>query len=47
LLNQNIGFSRTASSNLITQNSYTTLRRYFMFTIDYDFTRMGGGSPKK
>lgn len=47
LLNQNVGFSRTATSNLITQNSYTTLRRYFMFTIDYDFTRMGGGSSKK
>lgn len=47
LLNQNIGFSRFANSNLITQNSYTTLRRYFMFSIDYDFTRMGGGSSKK
>ncbi|MDB5142868.1 MAG: TonB-dependent receptor, partial [Mucilaginibacter sp.] len=47
LLNQNVGFSRTANSNMITQNSYTTIKRYFMFTIDYDFTRMGGGAPKK
>ncbi|HVV54628.1 MAG TPA: TonB-dependent receptor [Mucilaginibacter sp.] len=42
LLNQNTGFSRSASANLITQNNYTTLRRYIMFTIDYDFTKMGG-----
>jgi hypothetical protein len=47
LLNQNVGFSRTASSNMIIQNSYTTIRRYVMFTIDYDFTRMGVGAAKK
>jgi outer membrane beta-barrel protein len=47
LLNQNAGFSRSASANLITQNSYTTLKRYFMLTISYDFTKMAGGAPKK
>ncbi len=47
LLNQNVGFNRNANGNLITQNSYTTIKRYFMFTIAYDFTRMGGGVPKK
>jgi hypothetical protein len=46
LLNQNVGFSRQASSNMIMQNSYTTIRRYFMFTIDYDFTKMAVGAKK-
>ena len=46
LLNQNVGFSRNASANLITQNSYTTIKRYFMFTITYDFTHMAGGAAK-
>ncbi|HXH98947.1 MAG TPA: TonB-dependent receptor [Sphingobacteriaceae bacterium] len=46
LLNQNIGFSRSASSNFITQNSYTTIRRYFMFSAIWDFNKMGGGAPK-
>jgi hypothetical protein len=47
LLNQNVGFSRTASSNMIVQNSYTTIKRYVMFTIDYEFTKMAGGAAKK
>jgi hypothetical protein len=47
LLNQNVGFSRTASSNMIVQNSYTTIKRYIMFTIDYEFTKIAGGAPKK
>ncbi len=47
LLNQNVGFSRTATSNMIVQNSYTTIKRYVMFTIDYEFTKMAGGAAKK
>ena len=47
LLNQNVGFTRTATSNMITQNSYTTIKRYFMLTVTYDFTKMGGASVKK
>jgi len=46
LFNQNAGFTRTANANMITQNSYTNIKRYFMFTINYDFTRMGGGASK-
>jgi Outer membrane protein beta-barrel family len=46
LLNQNSGFSRYAQANLITQTTYNTLKRYFMLTINYEFTKMGGGSPK-
>jgi hypothetical protein len=47
LLNQNIGFNRSASSTYLTQSTYTTIRRYFMFSIVYDFNKMGGAAPKK
>jgi hypothetical protein len=47
LLNQNSGFSRSASSNLITQSTYTTIRRYFMLSLVWDFSGMGGGTPAK
>ena len=46
LLNQNVGFNRNASSNFISQNSYTTIKRYFMFSVIWDFNKMGGGVPK-
>ena len=37
LLNENIGFSRTANSNFINENIHTVLRRYFMLKITYNF----------
>lgn len=42
LLNQNRGFSRNASENMITQTSYNTIKRYFMYSITWDFNKMGG-----
>ncbi len=47
LFNQNSGFTRVAQNNLITQTSYNTLKRYFMLTINYDFTKMGVGASKQ
>jgi len=47
LFNQNVGFSRYANGNTITQNSYTSIKRYFMLSISWDFNHMGGGVPKK
>jgi hypothetical protein len=47
LLNQNTGFNRRATSNMITQNSFTTIRRYAMFSIIYDVSKMGGPQPSK
>jgi hypothetical protein len=44
LLNQNVGFSRNAYGNMITQNTNTTIQRYFMFTVTWDFNHMGGGA---
>ncbi len=46
LLNQNVGFNRSATSNTITQTNYTSIKRYFMLTISYDFTQMGGATKK-
>ncbi len=43
LLNQQSGFSRVAQNNMITQTVSNTLRRYFMLTINYDFTKMSAG----
>ncbi|SMC72024.1 outer membrane beta-barrel family protein [Pedobacter africanus] len=41
LLNQNSGFSRSVSGNMINQNTYTTIRRYFMLSLSWDFNKMG------
>ena len=46
LLNQNAGFERTVSGNFITQNTYTTIRRYFMVSVVWDFNKMGGVTKK-
>jgi hypothetical protein len=42
LLNQNIGFNRNVSGFLLVQNSFTTIRRYFMLSLSYDFNKTGG-----
>lgn len=44
IFNQNIGFDRSASSTYITQNRYTTITRYLMFSLTWDFNKMGGGT---
>ena len=46
LLNQNTGFSRNVAGNLITQSNYTTIRRYFMISLAYDFNKTGGAQQK-
>jgi len=42
LLNQNTGFQRYASASTITQTKYNTIKRYFMFSVIWDFNKMGG-----
>ena len=46
LLNQNTGFNRNVSGNLITQSNYTTIRRYFMISLSYDFNKVGTDKTK-
>ncbi len=43
ILNQNIGFRRNASSNYINENTYTILKRYFMVSLTWNFTKGGAG----
>jgi len=47
LFNQNRGFRRYAYSNMITQTNYNNISRYFMFSLVWDFNKMGGGTPQK
>ncbi|WP_421942082.1 outer membrane beta-barrel protein [Pedobacter sp.] len=47
LLNQNVGFNRSAYNGNISQSSYTTIRRYFLLSVIWDFNKMGGGAPKQ
>jgi hypothetical protein len=46
LLNQNVGFNRTVNSNFISQNTYTTIQRYFMFSVVWNFTKAGTPAPQ-
>jgi len=41
ILNQNIGFNRKSYANLITQNRYTTIGRYFMVSLVWNFNKIG------
>jgi hypothetical protein len=43
IFNQNIGFNRTVNTNYITQNTYSTIQRYFMLSVVWNFTK--GAKP--
>ncbi len=47
MLNQNNGFSRTSDSSFMTQRSYNTIKRYYLFSLAWDFSKMGGAAPTK
>lgn len=42
ILGQNAGFNRSAFNNTNTETRYTTIPRYLMFSLTWDFNRMGG-----
>jgi hypothetical protein len=44
LLNQNIGFRRTANSNYINENTYTVLRRYALISLTWNFSKGGANA---
>ena len=46
LLNQNVGFDRSSSNNMFIENRYTTIQRYFMGSLIWDFNKMGGSAKK-
>jgi hypothetical protein len=45
ILNQNIGFNRTINSNFISQNTYVSIKRYFMFSVSWNFNKSGTPAP--
>ena len=47
ILNQNSGFDRGSSGTFITQDRYTTIRRFFLVEFIWEFNHVGGGAPKK
>ena len=46
LLNQNIGINRTAQLNFIQEERISSLGRYFMLSISYKLTKIGGRAKK-
>lgn len=44
ILNQNIGFSRTINSNIISEQRYDRVSQYFMLSAVWTFNKMPGGA---
>lgn len=44
ILNQNLGFNRNASNNMVTEQNYNTIRRYGMLTLTWNFTKTAMGA---
>ena len=44
ILNQNIGYDRSANGSIITQSNYNTIRRYGMLNVIWNFTHQPGGA---
>ena len=47
ILNENSGFRRFASANTITQSNSNNISRYFLFSLIWDFSKMGGSTTTK
>ena len=47
LMNQNTGFTRGVNGSMITQSNFTTIKRYFIGSLTWDFNKMGGTPSKK
>ena len=44
LLNQNVGFNRSTTANLITQTRFDTIRQYFQLSVVWDFSKFDGSA---
>lgn len=45
ILNQNKGFNRYINTNIIKEDSYQTIRRYFTLSFVWNFSKTPGGAP--
>ena len=46
ILNMNIGWTRNVSSNVVSQNTWSTIQRYFMLSAVWNFNKAGTPAPK-
>ncbi|RYY86282.1 MAG: hypothetical protein EOO15_14835 [Chitinophagaceae bacterium] len=46
LFNQNVGFNRNFDSNIINEERYNRIARYFMLRLEWNFSKMGTGATK-
>jgi hypothetical protein len=44
ILNQNLGFSRYAQNNIVTETNYNTIRRYGLLSLTWNFTKSAAGA---
>ncbi len=44
ILNQNLGFSRYAQNNIVTETNYNTIRRYGLLSLTWNFTKTAAGA---
>lgn len=44
ILDQNVGYSRYNSADYVSESSYNTIRRYFMLSLTWNFTKTGGAA---
>jgi hypothetical protein len=47
ILNQNLGFTRTANANYITEDRYNTIRRYGLMTLTWNFSKSPLTAPEQ
>ncbi|MEZ2440499.1 outer membrane beta-barrel protein [Chitinophaga sp. RCC_12] len=47
ILNQNIGFNRSVSTNTISQRTYSTIGRYGLLSFIWNFNKLGAAAPKE
>jgi len=45
ILDQNVGYSRYNAADYVSENTYNTIRRYFLFSLTWNFTKTGVNKP--
>ena len=46
ILNMNIGWQRNVNTNIVSQNTWSTIQRFYMFSVVWNFNKAGTPAPK-
>jgi hypothetical protein len=46
ILDKNLGVASNVTSNMISQNVYSAIQRYFMLSVVWNFNKAGTPAPK-